>query len=176
VSTSKETLKQKALRSFKEYLVIAAYLAIVFSLFAIYKSVVLAKYSIEFAPQGLALLNALALGKVILIAQEFHVADQYRDAPLIYPTLLKSFVFAVLLACFKIVEEIAIGMLFHGKALQDGIAAVGESWRLILALSSLMFVILIPFFGFTELRRILGEGRLSGIFFRHRSLPESQLE
>ncbi len=176
MSTSNQTLKQKALRSFKEYLIIAAYLAIVLSLFAIYKSVVLAKYSIEFAPQGLALLNAMALGKVIVIAQEFHVADQYRDAPLIYPTLLKSFVFAVLLGCFKIVEELAVGMLFHGKALQAGIAAVAESWRVSLALTSLMFVILIPFFGFTELRRVLGEDRLAGIFLRHRSLPEAQLE
>jgi hypothetical protein len=168
VSTSKLTLKQKALRGFKEYLVIAAYLGIVFSLFAIYKSVILARYSIEFAPQGLALINALALGKVIVVAQELHLADQDRDAPLIYPTMLKSFVFAVLLACFKIAEEIIIGTLFHGQTFQHCIAVVGESWRAILCFTTLMFVVLIPFFAFTELRRILGEDRLVGAFFRPR--------
>jgi len=54
--------------------------------------------------------NALALAKVMLVAQELHLGDQFRDAPLIYPTLLKSFVFTIVLACFKIVEDGAMGI------------------------------------------------------------------
>lgn len=178
MSTSKQTLKQKALRGFKEYLVIASYLAIVFSLLAIYTSVMLARYSIDFAPQGLALINALALGKVILVAQELHLADQFRDAPLIYPTLLKSFVFAILLACFKMAEEVIIGTVFHGLAWHDSIAVFAESWRAVVCFTILLFVILIPFFAFAELRRTLGEDKLVGAFFRPRHLldlpPASQ--
>jgi len=34
----------------------------------------------------------------MLVAQDLHLADLFRDAPLIYPTLLKSFVFTIVLA------------------------------------------------------------------------------
>ena len=104
----------------REYLIISLYLFVVFGLFALHKSVILAEHHIDFALHGFALINALALGKVILIAQDLHLADHFRDAPLIYPTLLKSFVFTIVLACFKIVEDSALGM-FHGKSFQESI-------------------------------------------------------
>jgi hypothetical protein len=154
----------------REYLVISFYLFVVFSLFIMYKIVILGQQHIGFAPHGFALINALALAKVILTAQELHLADQFRDAPLIYPTLLKSFVFAIVLACFKIVEETAIGA-FHGESFHESIAAIGGgSWKAIVIITVLMFLVLIPFFGFTELRRVFGEDRLVGAFFRPRHL------
>jgi glucose-6-phosphate-specific signal transduction histidine kinase len=177
VTESKRTLKQRALRGMLEYLWIAFYLMVVFSLFAIYRSIVLAQYRIDFEPQGLALINALALSKVILVGQELHLADQFRDAPLIYPTLIKSFVFAIILACFKIAEEVVMAM-FHGKSWHESIALIAAgSLQVDLSLTVLMFVILIPFFGFTELRRVFGRDRLAGAFFRPRSelnLPSAE--
>jgi hypothetical protein len=171
VSETKLTLKQRAFRGAKDYLMISFYLFVVFALFAIYKSVILAEQHIEFEPQGLALINALALGKVILVAQELHFAEQFQGAPLIYPTLLKSFAFSILLACFKIAEEAAVGMLFHGKSFHDSVTAIADgSWNGRLSLTVLMFVVLIPFFGFTELRRVFGDDRLVGAFFRPRHL------
>jgi hypothetical protein len=170
MSEGKRTLKQRAFHGLREYLVISFYLFVVFSLFAIYKSVILAEHHIDFAPHGLALINALALAKVMLVAQELHLADQFRDAPLIYPTLLKSFAFTIVLACFKIAEEAAVGM-FHGKSFHESIAVfAGGSWKGVLSLTVLLFVVLVPFFGFTELRRVFGEDRLVGAFFRPRHL------
>ena len=170
MTEAKRTLKQRAFGTLREYLVISFYLFVVFSLFTMYKVVILAQQHIGFAPHGLALINALALAKVILTAQELHLADQFRDAPLIYPTLLKSFVFAIVLLCFKIVEETAIGA-FHGESFHESIATIGGgSWKAIVILTVLLFVVLIPFFGFTELRRVFGEDRLVGAFFRPRHL------
>ena len=170
MSEIKRTLKQKAVHEMREYLVMSFYLFVVFSLFVIYKSVILAEHHIDFALHGFALINALALAKVMLVAQELHLADQLRDAPLIYPTLLKSFVFTLVLACFKIAEEAAVGM-FHGKSFHESIAVLGGgSWKEGLCLTGLLFVVLIPFFGFTELRRVFGEERLVGVFFRLRRL------
>ncbi len=170
MSEIKPNLKQRFFRGMREYLIIFLYLFIVFSLFAIYKSVVLAEHEIEFVPQGLALINAFALAKVILVGQELHLADQFRDVPLIYPTLLKSFVYTLLLTCFKILEEAAVGM-YHGEPFGESIADfAGGSWKGVLSLTVLLFVVLIPFFGFTELRRVLGEERLLGGFFRARNL------
>jgi hypothetical protein len=168
VSEAKRTLKQKAIYEAREYFVISLYLFIVFSLFAFYKAVILADYHIDFALHGFALINALALGKVMLVAHELHFADHFRGAPLIYPTLLKSFAFSVLLACFKILEDVAVGK-FHGKSFHESISDLGGgSWKAIFILAMLLFVVLIPFFGFTELRRVFGEDRIVRVFFRSR--------
>jgi hypothetical protein len=170
VSEFEQTLKRRAVHGMRAYLVISIYLFVVFSLFTIYKSVILAEHHIDVVLHGFALINALALAKVMLIAQEFHLADQFRDAPLIYPTLLKSFVFTILLAGFKICEQFAVGM-YHGKPFHERLSDLGGgSWQGILSLTVLLFVVLIPFFGFTELRRVFGGDRLVGAFFRPRSL------
>ncbi len=75
MSEAKRTLKQRAFREVKEYFAISLYLFVVFSTFAFYKAMLLAEYNVDLAPQGFALINALALGKVILIAQDLHLAD-----------------------------------------------------------------------------------------------------
>jgi hypothetical protein len=178
MSDSKRTLKERAVHGMREFFFIFLYLWLVFSLLVLYKSVILSQHNIEFLPHGLAFLNALALGKVILVAQELHVADHYKNEPLIYPTLLKSFVFSLLLALFKLVEEVAID-LFHGASFRESVAGIASgSWKQSLASTALLFAVLIPFFAFTELRSLLGEKRLSGAFLhgRHllnRAAPES---
>jgi hypothetical protein len=162
VSEAKQTLKRRVVHEAREYLVISCYLFVVFSLFVLYKMVILAEVHLDFALHGFALFNALALGKVMLVAQELHLGD--KDAPLIYPTLLKSFLFTIVLACFKIVEDGAVEIL-HGKAFHAVLFA-GATWKGDLILSFMVFVMLIPFFGSTELRRVFGADRLAGVFFR----------
>jgi hypothetical protein len=84
VSETKRALKQRVFHAMREYLVIAFHLFVVFSVFAICKSVILAEHDIDLAPQGFALINAPALAKVMLVAQELHLADQFKEEPLIY--------------------------------------------------------------------------------------------
>ena len=170
MSGAKQTLKHRVVHQAREYLAISCYLFVVFSLFVLYKMVILAEVHIDFALHGLALFDALALAKIMLIAQELHLGDQFRDAPLIYPTLVKSFVFTIVLACFKIAEEGILGIV-HGRSFHESaVLFAGASWKEDLILASLLLVMLIPFFGFTELRRVFGEDRLVGAFFRPRHL------
>ena len=170
MSTSSRTLKQIAYQQLREFLLIAVYLWVVFGLLVMYKSVILAKYHIDFAYHGFAIINALALAKVMLTAKDLHLGEQFDDAPLIYPTLLRSPLFSVVLACFKILEEAAIG-LYHHQSFQQSIADLGGgTLNAILTLTLLLFVVLIPFVGFGELQRVLGAGKLAQIFF-HPRLP-----
>jgi hypothetical protein len=165
MNASKPTLKQKAWQGVKEYLVISLYLWLVFALFVIYQSAILAEHDIPFAFHGFALINALALAKVMLVAREFNFADNFKNAPLIVPTLFKSAAFAVVLGCFKILEAIGVG-LYHGRSVSESITEVGGGTiEGILVLIALLAVQLIPFFGFTELRRVFGEGKLERLFF-----------
>jgi fumarate reductase subunit C len=164
-------LRQKVVHEVREYFVMAFYLYVVFALLLVYKSMILAEHHIDFVRHGVALISALALAKVMLTAQELHLAEWFSEAPLIYPTLVKSFAFTIVLACFKIAEEVVVGR-FHGKSFHESIADLGGgTWRGILTLAVLLCFMLIPFFGFTELRRVFGSDRLVGVFFRPRYLP-----
>jgi hypothetical protein len=170
MESSTKTLKQKAMREVKEFLVISLYLWVVFGLFLLYKSVILNDERINLLAKGFALINALALGKIMLIARALHLGDWANEAPLIYPTLLKSALFSVVLAFFKILEEAAVG-LYHGQSFYESISDLGGGTiKGILTLTLLLFVMLIPFFGFTELQRVLGEGRLEQIVLGSRRL------
>jgi hypothetical protein len=164
VHTPKRTLRQRVYHEMLEFFAIAAYLWVVFALFLLYKSVILAEHHIPFAAEGFALINALALAKVMLVAQDLHLADQLRESPLIYPTVFKSVTFAIVLGCFKILEEVLIG-LYRGQSFNQSIAEVGGgTLKGIISLTAILAVLLIPFFAFAELRAVLGEGTLRKLF------------
>lgn len=176
MSTPKRSLKERAYHEFKEFLVIALYLWVVFGLFLLYKSVILNDEPISTVAQGFALINALALAKIMLVARALRLGNWANDAPLIYPTLLKSVLFSLLLVLFKILEEVGVG-LYHHRSFQESIANIGGgTLRGILTFSLLLFFMLIPFFAFTELQRVLGEGKLPQLFFRPRSLGNEPRE
>jgi hypothetical protein len=114
MSRQKAQLKQKAYHELKEFLVIALYLWVVFGFFLLCKSVILNEERISYLAHGVAFINALVLAKFVLIARAFRLGDQANDAPLIYPILLKSALFSVVLSCCKILEDAAVGF-FHGN-------------------------------------------------------------
>jgi hypothetical protein len=173
VTTSTQTLKEKAYHELREYVIITLYLWMVFAVFLIYKSVILSQHNISVVAHGVALINALALGKIMLIAQALNLGNRFDDGPLIYPTLFKSAMFALILASFKIVEERAIGY-YHGKAFWESLADFGGGtvWG-ILAFTLIMWVILIPFVGVSELRRVLGPGAMERLFWHERAPEEN---
>jgi hypothetical protein len=165
MSVTDRSLKQIAYQQLKEFLVIALYLWVVFGLLVMFKSVVLAEHHIPFAYHGFALINALALAKVMLTAKDLHLGERFDEAPLIYPTLLKSALYTLVLACFKILEEAAVG-LYHAKSFQQSISDLGGGTLSgILILTLLLFAMLVPFVGYGELQRVLGDGKLERIFF-----------
>jgi hypothetical protein len=160
-------LKQRVYRGMKDFLVITCYLWVVFALFVLYRSVISSEEHIPFAAHGFALLNALALAKVMLVAQELHFGEWFNEAPLIYTTPFKSVAFAFVLGCFKILEEILIG-LCHGQSFNESIRAVGDTLSGILVMMAILAVLLIPFFAFSELGRILGKDKLKELLFARR--------
>ena len=173
MDTPNRTLKQKAYQGLKEYLAISLYLWLVLGLFVLYQSVISAEHGTPFVAHGLALLNALALGKVLLIAKDLHFAERFKDEPLIYPTIFKSVAFAAVLGVFKIIEESIIGLL-HRRPVMESIAGVGGGTiKGILTMIAILAVLLVPFFGFTELRSVIGEGKLRALFFTSRVPTDS---
>lgn len=175
MSAPNQNLKQRVYHGVRDYLVISLYLWIILGLFVLYKSIILSEENIPFAAHGFALLNALALAKVMLVAQDLHFAERFKELPLIYPTLFKSAAFAVVLGVFKIVEEALIG-LYHGHSFSESVASIGGgTLNGILLLTLLLAVLLIPFFGFGEVDRVFGEQKLKKLFFASRHPSEGSV-
>ena len=112
----------------------------------------------------------------MLVARKLDLSARMKDAPLIYPTLLKSAFFTVVLACFKILEDAAIGLYRHQTLRQSISDLGGGTWQGVLTLALLVFAALIPFVGFGELGRVIGEGKLEKLFFQRHSLESDQRE
>src|SRR5438552_6073943 len=80
----KRDFKQRVFDEVIKFLAIALYLWVTFGVFALHEWVVSAKDHLDYHFYGFALLNALVLGKVMLVAEDLHFADWFKDRPLIY--------------------------------------------------------------------------------------------
>jgi hypothetical protein len=96
-----------------------------------------------------------------------------RRSPLIYATLYKSAAFAIVLGFFKVLEEAGVGW-YHGKSFGESISEIGGgTLDGILVLMAILLVLLIPFFGFSELSRVFGKDKLRKLFFTPRHFPDA---
>jgi hypothetical protein len=99
------------------------------------------------------------------VVEFFHVGDNLKNRPLIYPIIFKSAVFAVILICFHMIEDTLIGVL-HGETLSHSIPNIGGGkLQGILMVGIIMFVVLMPFFAFRELDRAIGTEALRSLLF-----------
>ena len=161
-------LKRGAIAETRELFGIFIYFWVLLSLFSLHKALVLNDESLIYH-QGFALINALALAKVVLVGEYFHVGDKLKNRPLIYPIMFKAAVFAVLLISFHIIEETLIGVL-HGRTLSQSIPDIGGGkLQRILMVGIIMFVVLTPFFAFRELGRAIGTEQLHSLLLGGKS-------
>src|SRR5262245_58934437 len=153
----KRSLKVRLLEELRKFFVIVAYLWLVFFVLFVHEWLVLAGHNISFRFYGLATLNALILGKIMLIAENMRFTKKFDNRPLIVPIAYKSIVFAVLLLAAYIAEEIGVGM-FHGKAAAESFPVIGGGGpAALLCVTAIMAAALAPFFAFREIARVVGE-------------------
>jgi hypothetical protein len=165
----KGELKKKIVHEIGEYLIIVCYLTLVFAAFTQYRRFLLAAHDIAYTEYGVAVIEALILGKVVMIGDILHLGRRLEQKPLIYPTLLKTVVFSVFVAAFTLIENMIKG-LWEGKGAMAGLIDLfGKIPYELLAGSLIIFVSLIPFFAFRELGQVLGEGKLWVLFFKKRA-------
>ena len=149
----------------KRFLVIFLYLWVLFGLFALHQRIILHQEGLNFTEQGFALVNALVLGKVMLIAEDLKIGRSLRSSPLICPILADSLIFAVLFITFHVLEHLIIGLL-EGKTAAASIPIIGGGGLAgLVSVAVIYFVALTPFFALKHLSRELGEGRLKAMLF-----------
>jgi len=164
-------LKTKAVDEAKELFEIFLYFWVMLSLFSLHKALIFNEDILTYQ-QGFALINAFALAKVVLIAQDLHLGERLKNKPLIYPILFKAAIFSVLLLVFHVIEEMLIGK-WHGKTLAESIPTFGDgSLQALIMTELIVFVALIPFFAFMEMKRIIGAETLHGLLFGRKTPPQ----
>jgi hypothetical protein len=158
-------LKTRLRHEFEEYLLVSAYMIAFIGAFTLYRHLILAEYHVYFA-YGSAIVEGLILGKIVLIGQALHVGERKTEAPLIWPTLRKALLFGLLFFVFSILETGVKRLLHHEEVFQAFAGITPEARNEALARSIMMFVALIPFFAFGELRKHFGVESLVRLFFR----------
>jgi hypothetical protein len=167
------SMKQKVIRELEEVGVIFLYLAFFFCAIATFSMLLLNKFQISYFTYGTALINALVIAKVILIGDFMRLGKKQEAKSLIYLSVYKAFLFSLLVFAFHIMEEV-----IKHVARGEHIAPVFRETRIddLLGRSLIIFCTFIPLFAFIELRRVLGEGQFSGLFFKSRETPKSDVE
>ena len=160
--------KQKLVHEMSGYFINRVYLAVVFGTFTSYRRLILAAYQVSYLDYGIAVIEAAVPAKIIILGEVARAGRRYEDRPLIILTLHKTFVFALWVIGFKVVEN-TIGGLLRGRGLagefQDLINKGGYE---ILANALVVFAAFVPFFDIKELGRVLGREKLKALFFRRR--------
>ena len=164
---NKRNQKKKLLHEVKVYWAYVIYLTLVFAAFTQYRRLILADVGIVYTNYGVALIKALIFAKVIMIGDVLHLGRRLENKPLIFPTLLKTVVFTLLVGIFVFIEN-AIKGLIRGEGAVEGLMEfLGKGPYEVLAGGLVIFVAFIPFFAFKELSRVLGgEGKILALFFR----------
>ena len=149
----------------RRYLAMVLYLWVLFGVFVLSELIVEKRQGISFSAQGFAIMNALILGKVLLVFEDINLGRWLRSRPLIYPILFQSFLLTALFICFHILEGVITG-LFKGRSVVESIPAIGGGGLIGLAVVVLLlFVTLMPFFAFQNVSRALGAGKLNAMLF-----------
>ena len=165
-SEHKPSVKERAAHELKEFLGMFIYLWVLFALFSIHKSMILAEEHINYQAQGFAVINALIMAKAMLIGEDLHVGSWLKDKPVLYLSLYKSLVFSVFLIAFYILEEVVVGV-FKGRTIAQSFPAIGGgSLQGLLSMGAIVFVALIPFFAFRELGRVIGQRELWSLLLK----------
>ena len=105
---------RKFLVEMRKFAIVASFLFFFFGAFATYRRLILSEYQIDYFQYGYALIQALVLGKVVLIGEIFHLGGRFHGKPLIFPTLYKTFSFSILVLVFAVLEHFVKGFI-HGE-------------------------------------------------------------
>lgn len=151
----KLSAKERIVHELKSFAGAFVYLWVVFTVLLMHEWLVLADHHIGFAFYGLATLNALGLGKIMVIAEHFRFAERLKAKPLVYPIAYKTVAFTTLLFLAYTLEVMLFGWL-GGHGFMASAPALGGSVLGNVMLWLIFCAALMPYFAFKELERAIG--------------------
>ncbi len=171
-SAASPTFKERATKEFIDFFQISIYLAILFCAIVTYTRLVLRQHDItdDSLNYAFAIINALVIGKVILIGEMVHLGRSAQTRPLYQAVIIRATLYSLLVLAFHFLEEF-IKRLIHHEA--PGTVIYEISIYQLLARSIIIYCVFLPLFAIRELRRILGHEKTHELFFAPRTPPST---
>jgi|GEM_PF-745649 len=163
----KLTVKERAVAELKKFAGAFIYLWVVFTVLLLHEWIVLSDHHVGFTFYGLATFNAIALGKIMIVAEHFRFAERLKEKPLVYPIVYKTVAFTTLLLVAYVLEMMLFGLI-GGHGFFASMPALGGSVLGTMALWLIFCVALMPYFAFKELERAVGPEMLRKLLLGRR--------
>jgi len=171
MSHAATSLGRRVRHELVQYWIICAYLYVCFAAIVFYKTAVLRANGIEYAPYGTALVEALLVGKFLMIGHAVGLGDSHRPRRMALALLTKAVILLLFLMALSAAEEVIRGLI-HGRTVLDAVRDLwGGTLLQVFATSLLMLLILIPYLAFKEMARVIGPERLRAILFARDGAP-----
>ena len=142
------------------YLCLTLYLFICFTALKLFQLTLLNEAPNLPATFGTTLIQALIMGKFIVIGKAIKVGERRSPDLLLHRIIWKSIAMLVVLVVFKLIEELIRGLV-HGHSVAQVIAEMAEKpWLQFVAPITILLLVLIPLIACEELDKALGKGTL----------------
>lgn len=156
------SIPARLLEEIRQFLVLFLYLWVLFGVFTLHERIILHQRHLDVVWDGFAFVNALVLGKVMLVAEDINFGRWLPRRPLLLPIVLDALILAALFILFHFVEA-AIVSYFKGPSAEAHGPLGGGGIGGLLSVAAILFISLIPFFAFSHVSRELGPGRLKAM-------------
>jgi hypothetical protein len=149
-----------------QYWLICAYLYICFAAIVFYKTAILRANGVDYLPFGTAIVQALLVGKFIMIGDAVGLGESRRPRRMAFTLLAKAVFYLLFLMVLSAAEEIITGLI-HGRTVMASILGLwGGTLLQVFATSLLMLLILVPYLAFRELATVIGPERLRALLLK----------
>jgi hypothetical protein len=156
--------KEKARHEAKHFLGVFIYGWAILGLLTLHKALILGNS--PFSGQIFAIINALILGKFVVILEFFGVGERFHQRPPIFRAINKSVIFGLLLFVFRFLEDELRGW-FRGRTFLQTLAEMDNGKLMEMGtLAIIAIVALVPYFLLREIARAVGGQKLLTILLR----------
>jgi hypothetical protein len=161
---------RRFVQAFREVLPPTLFFLFSFNLIVFTTNLLVHDYWFKLSSFLIATTTALVVGKAVLVVNHIRLIDRFRGAPLIQPILYKALFYTLVVLVVRLAERfIHLAIDDQGFAAALDLAVQDFSWRRFAAIQIWIFTCFLIYVTATELSRLLGEGQLFRLFFRHRS-------
>lgn len=162
------SVKEKLVEEFTGFLLNFLYLLLFFTVFTLYRRILMQEFGMSYGEYGISIIKALILAKVIMLGDMLRIGRRFEQSAMILHVLYTTLTFTVWVVVFRLLEISSINLL-HGK----GLAGIRQE---ILATSSyemlahalIIVVTFFPFFTLRELAKSLGREKVKELFLSRR--------
>lgn len=150
----------------RAWLAVSVYLALFFGAFAIFRNLETQESGVRAVRYGWAVMEALVVGKFILVGRALHLGRGVTRGPLLVPVIYETAAYTVLVLALGVIEHVIEGAVRGLGPLAALRELLGQGVDELLARTLVLVVALVPLLALSVLGAALGAGRLSRIFLR----------